>query len=267
MELFTSALLPLDLKEKTQDIMLNAKNFREFGTKKIILMHIITAGEKAKNKAEKDLKKTGSFIEKIGFEVETLIQEGHPATVISEKAEENHVGVIYIPWSRKHKIRRALLGSTARDIMRLSSTPVFLHKDIFGFDEPFNGTVIFATDFSQESLKAFPYLKSINNSNFNIEILHTSKRAADPATEQIRKNNVFERLESLKSELALNYQQIFMKDETGQAAKIIIRHVKKLKAQLLVVGRFKENVLSEMSGSTVEKIANRAPCSILMIPS
>jgi nucleotide-binding universal stress UspA family protein len=264
--LFSSALLPLDLKETYNDIVNNAAYFKELGTDKIYLIHVMTSDGKATVKAEQKIKKTASFLSKLGYKVEVIIKSGNAANVICETAAELNISIIYIPWSRKHKIRRALLGSTTRDIMRLSATPVFVHKDIPNLEDAFSGSVVFATDFTQQSLKALPYLKSLSNIPLELEILLVAHRKADPYSEEKREKQAVEKFKEIQSTLSGYFNEINFKQVIGSASKIIIKETKKTKSHLLILGRFVESFFSEMSGSTVEKIANKTPCSVLMIP-
>ncbi len=59
-----------------------------------------------------------------GVKVETVLEEGPAADTIIRIAEENLAGFIILPASKKSRIERALLGSTAEPVVREARVPV-----------------------------------------------------------------------------------------------------------------------------------------------
>jgi nucleotide-binding universal stress UspA family protein len=56
--------------------------------------------------------------------VETLVVEGHPATEILKTADSNDIDLVLLSIGHKGIIERALLGTTAEQVIRESHVPV-----------------------------------------------------------------------------------------------------------------------------------------------
>jgi nucleotide-binding universal stress UspA family protein len=266
--LFERVVFPLDLTEPAVEILDNIRFLKQFNPEKVFLIYVATPGTPVRQKYRNRLKEYETRIGEEGLACEAVLNEGIPAKQVTELAKEKSAGLIYIPWRRKHALHRRFLGSSTREIIRLTETPVFIHKYTREVGERFSlENILYATDFDEAAKRAAPFLEFLSNRIQRIVFLYVGRRAADPMTQHERENRILLKLEELQKKIHLGKgTEVENHLETGNPIREILKKSRKSEIDLIVLGRFNDSPLRKVIGETAEKVADKSPCSILMIP-
>jgi nucleotide-binding universal stress UspA family protein len=81
-----------------------------------------------KTEAQQHLSKYSEEISRKGIEVETVVREGYPATVIEDEAVRQNVDLIVIGTRGLSGIKHLLLGSIAERVVQKAPCPVLTVK-------------------------------------------------------------------------------------------------------------------------------------------
>ena len=203
----------------------------------------------------------------VGVKVISGVTEGHVASDIVAKANEIDADLIYIPVTRKNVVQLTLLGSTSRDVMRLTDKPTFVHKTRPKLveEKPIEN-MMFATDFSKGTEKAKERLKDYSRAAKNLILIYVGRRAADPMSEHKRRGVVNNKLGELNEELTPYFESIKTVNEIGTPYKVILSYSSKMDVDLVVLGKFTRRSVSKFTGSTAENVIHKAESSILLVP-
>ena len=265
--MFAKALYPVTLNRPIQETVAEAELAAGLGTRKFHLIHVLTPGLGDKEKAAARLKKLGGELEKKGLEAYAEVREGQPAKVICTAANLQQVDYIFMRGSCKNFLRRALLGSTAQDVMRLTDKPALVHKGCFKPDSgnPFN-RIMFATDFGPAADRASAYVKAIGRFASWLVIVHAGKRAGDPFTESRRTHEIQRKLSRLHVALGDDYTTVETVSAVGSPVGVICRYADNLRVDLIVIGRFNRTSKQKIMGSTSEGVTGSVEASIFLVP-
>jgi len=194
---------------------------------------------------------------------------------------QQNIDLIVIGTRGRTGAGRVLLGSVAEEIFRRAPCPVLtvgphisphlsVSKDTSRRLEL--KQVLFATDFTSESLKALPYAASLAEENqARLTVLHVIKDAEND--EIIHKGECGEDLlrklrELLPPEVNLQGNLNF-KVEQGDAAETILQVAKALDADLIVLGvrRVDEpiSIITHLARSTAHRVLTHAECPVLTV--
>ena len=81
-----------------------------------------------KGEAEQNLRRYAEPLRSQGLEVDLIVREGYPATVIEEEAAEQHVDLIVIGTRGLSGLKHLLLGSIAERVVQKANCPVLTVK-------------------------------------------------------------------------------------------------------------------------------------------
>ena len=123
--MFGTVLLPVSFREREARVREMIVFLEHLGTSRVVLLHVssgpITAG------TESRLQELAAGLTAAGGpRIDSRVRSGSPAFEIATSAREEGAGFIYFPWKRKSWIQRTLVGSTTRDVIRLSELPVLV---------------------------------------------------------------------------------------------------------------------------------------------
>lgn len=142
-------LLATDFSELTDKALEFLKKLRD-SVKEVVVVHVIDEKEigtvatnlawigettrdyeeelrrKLKEKVREELEKLKSKLEGEGFEVKTVIAEGHPAEKIVEISEKESVAAIVMGSHGKSNLKAALIGSVSEEVVRRANRPVIV---------------------------------------------------------------------------------------------------------------------------------------------
>jgi len=132
---FEKILFPTDLSRVTNSLLLATKEFKEYGTEELVIVHaieydpetLVEAGvdmdnfiAKLRSKAEQKLEEIKKELEKY-FKVSTkIVPTTNAAEAISTAAKD--VGASLLVFGSKAK-RAAIMGSTAENLIKISKVP------------------------------------------------------------------------------------------------------------------------------------------------
>ncbi len=265
--MFNRILQPVDLGESISEIKIKSSFVNRLSDKEIILVHVLNPGLGSEDQAKSRLYHISDELNKIGINTRVRLCSGHVASEIVKTALDEEAGMIYLPASKKNFLVSTLMGSTTHDVLRLTEVPVFVHKQrpVITKTESLK-RVILATDFQEAAQRAWPYVKMLGDFIPELIILHVGERAADPYTEQVRRENVQARLNELKEKFKDDFDSIRQLTRIGSPARHIIEAVDDTDAELVVLGRLNEPFLSRIMGSTCSRVASSVKSSVLLIP-
>ena len=284
-------------------------NYSKLGLKEIVLIHVIDPAifqhslysvykkedeEKIRRFAEIKLEDIKKYLEKSGFGVRCVIRTGNIAEEIAEEAKAENIDFVVLDKKAggKPKGYFSFYGSPLYDIIIKIEKPVLvMRRVLFHSSSDFKndrktscrnifGDVVFATDFSEFSLKALPLISKIPDDVIKIfTILHIIdeklikglKDSGDDEIENYEKG-LAEKFESVMR--GLNYR--FAKEKSnletevrkGAPCKEIVDFMEETGKKLLILGfkgRDREGLKEIIFGSTAERIISALPCSILVV--
>ena len=281
-------------------------NYSKLGLKEIVLVHVIDPAlfqhslysvykkedeEKIRGLAEIKLKDIKKDLEKSGFGVRYVIRTGNIADEIADEAKNENIDFVVLDKKANIKSKGFLsfYGSPLYDILIKVGKPVLIMKRVLFHPTGVIKTgenadckdlfadVVFATDFSEFSLKVIPFINKVPAGVIKMfTILHvTLEKVAENLKPQDLKN--YEKNLAGKAEDAvrgLNYR--FTKEKSnlevivrkGVPCKEITDFMIGTRKKLLILGhkgKDKEKLAEILFGSTAERVVNALPCSILIV--
>jgi nucleotide-binding universal stress UspA family protein len=137
-------LIPLDFSHHAESILeWGAHLAREHGSR-VVLVHAYHLPVEfqqlegaylppdfwtnVKTEAQQTLERHAAALRERGIEVETVVREGYPATVILEEAEERRADLIVIGTRGLSGLKHLLLGSIAERVVQKAPCPVLTVK-------------------------------------------------------------------------------------------------------------------------------------------
>ncbi len=281
-------------------------NYSKLGLKEIVLVHVIDPAlfqhslysvykkgdeEKIKRLAEIKLKDIKKDLEKLGFGVRYVIRTGNIADEIADEAKNENIDFVVLDKKAgiKSKGFLSFYGSPLYDILIKTGKPILIMKrvlfhasGIIKNDEKMNcknlfADVVFATDFSEFSLKALPFINKVPADiikMFTILYVIDEKAVKNLKSEEIKnyEKNIVEKAEDAVR--GLNYR--FTKEKSnlevivrkGVPCQEITDFMIGTRKKLLILGhkgKDKEKLAEILFGSTAERVVNALPCSILIV--
>ena len=137
-------LVPVDFSEHARPVLEWAAHLGDEHASRVLLLHVYHLPVEfqqlegaylppdfwanVKNEAEQQLAGYAEELRGRGLEVEALVREGYPATVIIEEAETQSVDLIVIGTHGHTGLKHLLLGSIAERVVQKAPCPVLTVK-------------------------------------------------------------------------------------------------------------------------------------------
>lgn len=263
--MFDSALLPVSFRERDTRLREMVAFLAHLGTSRVVLLHVsagaITAGTETRL-GELAVR----LSEASGPRIDSRVRSGSPAFEITTSAREEDVDFIYVPWKRKSWIQRTLIGSTTRDVIRLSELPVLVSKHARPGSAGDHFRVLYPTSFSDTDRYVVPYLESQGLAADELILLTVRDRAPDPTAESREHRASAANLDRLAHEVRGSYKAVTELELIGNPRREIPRVARRRDVDFLVLGKSdRTDALAAMMGSVAEEVANSAPCSVLIV--
>lgn len=267
--MFTTALLPLSFREPQWRLKAMLAFLGNFDTERVVLLHVstgpVTTGTRTRMER---LRESLVDMEELpeGLTVDTRVRSGSPAFEIATTGREEGADFVYFPWKRKNWIQRTLVGSTTKDVIRLSNLPIFVFKQrtILREEGPFR--ILYPTNFKDTDRYVVPYLQYPGLAAEELVLLNVHERAPDPTAESRQERWCSENLTRLAKEVESNFSEVAPSAATGNPRKMIPRTARREGIGLVILGKSdEESALSAMMGSVAEEVANSAPCSVFIV--
>ena len=218
----------------------------------------------------------------------TYIREGDVWESLAELIQTHEIDLLVVGTHGRTGVEKLVLGSKAEEILRLAPCPVLtVGPKIAGrakltaienqenFLTPIEisvGGIVYATDFSPESLAAAPFATSLAQEfQSKLTLLHVIKKRKnkDDQTESI--DLALQRLEKLVPEEASLWCSPRPTVQLGPPADCILQEALDTKADLIVLGvRAASGNLgaaTHLPWATAHKVIAQAHCPVLTIPS
>lgn len=266
------AVWSLSLKENENQISGIISLLQHFSTRKVHLLHVNEAPEYMLSERRQKLEGHAERLEELNFETEISFRAGHVATAIAEFADHKQADFIILPWKTKMIVKRALLGNTVRDVIRLSNRPVAVYREGWAPVKPADkekrlDKIMYATAFQATDRVVMPYLKHEGVKAETLYLLNVGQRAPDPKAETARREEAERKLARLAQECTDSFDKIETLAVIGRPYKGILQKARSEKIDLIVAGKYdKASPFSSILGSIAEHLPHHSPCPILIIP-
>ncbi|MGA7915035.1 MAG: universal stress protein [Candidatus Acidiferrales bacterium] len=233
--------------------------------------------EAAEETAQAEMQRVESRL--AGLDHKTLVERGLEVWPAVRRAiEEDDVDLIVLGTHGRTGAEKLLLGSVAEEIFRRSLVPVLTIGP--GVRSSIHNAgrfrrVLFATDFSPESLAAAPYATTIAEENHARLLLLVVMRRPDAADESDK-----HRFEMSVAEAMHRLYEIVPQDaklelppdvsvEYGEPAERIVEVARQRGADLIVIGvrdaAGRMGAATHLERATAHKIVAHAPCPVLTV--
>jgi nucleotide-binding universal stress UspA family protein len=201
------------------------------------------------------------------------------AAVILDYAKERDVDLIVLGTHGRRGLEHLLLGSTAEEVVRLSSCPVFTireRKEPSRIEEI--NRILVPIDFSEHSKHALRYAKQIAKSyNARLQLLHVIEKVIHPPFYAQEYYRDLQRMESFQQRSKEALQQFLEETEgpklsaevhviEGRAAADITMCAKDFASDLIVIATHGLTGIEHLlMGSVTEKVVRRASCPVFTV--
>lgn len=266
--MLNKVLIPLNLKETVDKVTDMCLFVKSFGVETAVLFHAGSNRGRAGKQNKKRLERYAEEIQPIGIETKEVIRPGSIQDGIEVTAVEEDADFIGLPFKKKNFLSRAILGSTIKDVIRLSDIPVFVYKKP-GFrqrnDERFR--VLYATSLQGRDEALISHIRHENFHVDEIVFMHVGRRAPDPVVEKERRDSVETSLRELGEKYGVQQDGKSYIEMLGSPRREIVKASRRIPADLILIGKADTGTTSEpVLGSTAEEVSYNAPCSVLIVP-
>ncbi|MFO7848945.1 MAG: universal stress protein [Spirochaetia bacterium] len=262
-------LIPLSFHESYEQIEKMCALFKNFGTEEAVLLHV---GSKRGGSGRRSREKLESYAEKIrqvGIDTKSTIYPGSVQVEIVRAAGDWEAGYIGFPFKRKNWLKRTILGSVVKDVIRQSEIPVFVFKEKSSRgkeeDEPFR--IMYPSSLHWEEDIILSYIENDFFMADEVEFLYVGKRAPDPVVEQKRLDWVEDKLNKMRERVGLSEEKSKSINLLGSPRRVIVKTARRRSVDLILLGKADSvSGVGPVLGSTAEEVSYNASCSVLIIP-
>jgi nucleotide-binding universal stress UspA family protein len=229
--------------------------------------------EAAEEQAKFEAKELHEMLANVPHDVS--VTEGELWPTIAEKVEQENIDLIVIGTRGRTGVGRALLGSGAEEIFRRASCPVLTVGPHISRDTERRlkmKEILYATDFSPESVSALPYAVSLAQEHqARLTVLHVI--GEEEVGELVHAGNYAESTERRLSELvpfeAKSWCEPNFRVEQGPAAEKILEAAIALGADLIVLGvrgaAGRMGATTHLFRPTAHRIVTQAECPVFTV--
>jgi nucleotide-binding universal stress UspA family protein len=291
--MFEKVLIATDLSLASESIVNCGEAFKQLGAEKAILCHALGLKHLEDLKyqllplVEPRLKKQRDILEQSGLKTEIIIAPGIPSIEIHRISEEKDISLIIIGSHGESLASHVFFkfGGVASEVLHSHKKPLLLVRtEVIKENErevcvqvscsDFREKVLFATDFSDNSHRAFLYVEEIVKRGCkDVTLIHVQDKARierhlEHKLEEFNKIDI-ERLEMLKKALLeKGAEKISIKIPYGNPTGEILSQLNKKEYSLAVMGSQGRGYIKELFlGSVSHNIVRNAPTSVLLIPA
>ncbi len=264
------AAVPLDMGEGEQTVEGLLELLVQLGVKSVRFIHVAsTVG--ASKRAASQLEELVRHMTREEISLSSQILTGSPVMEILQGAAAFEADVIAIPWKRKSWLQRSLVGSVTRDVLRMNDLPTLVYRA-----RSIDGTgplrLVYASDLGPSDESVIPILTAGSLQLQSVKVVHADERAPDPEAEDVRRQSVKGRLESIIHEISQAYGgpqvlDVDWEERVGKPRREVLKYVTRVKPDLVVLAKSgKPRGFAAFLGSVAEETAYRAHASVLVIP-
>ncbi len=206
---------------------------------------------------------------------ELVIEEGEIWPALASTIEKNQIDLIVIGTRGRTGLGKLLLGSTAEEIFREAPCAVLTVGPYSPVQPPAGGNfheILYATDFSPESLAAVPYAISLAQEyQAHLTLLHVIARpeAGDLVNPKELEASALRRMHALVPADAELWCEPWYMVAQGEVAETILDVADDRKADLVVVGVRRPTgvpgAATHLPIATAHKLVSHAKCPVLTV--
>lgn len=209
------------------------------------------------------------FFRSSGVPYTLLLERGEVQDALNRVVEERSIDLIILGSHGRHGVSYLFMGSTAENVARSSRCPVITvgPQAHAGFENSLK-TIIFATDFSEESKLALPYATSLAQEfRANLTLLHVAPRRERLIRDREHVSGyLLNQLKNLAPQSRFPWCAVSHVVTFGGTAKEILDAAKDRNADLIVLGlhsavRFTSHVPERLS----YRLLCDAPCPVMSV--
>lgn len=286
--MFNRFIVATDLSPASFSMVHFLEGLKLFGARHCLLLQCLSPEEYDSTAFAYDtkvlsniLRQQKEIVKNQGYSVETRVVSGDTKHQLNQIAvRENYA--LFVVGTREHSlIGETFLGGIANDIMHHACKPVLCLRGDLGSKGKrdsashfqFNAHVLYPTDFSDNSTRAFAYVKELVACGAQRVTLFHVQQLLHDQSQGIRLDEAgYTRLRQLinMQELlqGLGKAEIQIETREGAPAQEILRWIQEHGVQLVVMASRCRNMLEEFfMGSVSHHIARHAEASVLFIPS
>lgn len=198
-----------------------------------------------------------------GVQSTETIERGTAWEVVSQLALARHIDLVVTGTHGRGGIKLVLLGSVAEQIFRNSTCPVLTVGPEVRESKGTIATILFATDFTPDSLHAFKYALSLARTNkAKLVLCHAVPDSKESLVKAIGKAE--EQLSALMlMEPGIDFQ---VAASCGPAANVILAEATKCSADLIVMSAYAgASAPARMPWAVPHQVVCYAPCPMLTV--
>ena len=285
--MFEKILIATDMSPAADCLVQCAAELKTHELRQAVLAHVVyvanTPGleELLKEKARPQLERQKKLLEKQGIAVDIALELGIPAHDLEDLADRHGADAILIG-SRGHGLARSALGGVSFKLLQITRHPVFLSRiNVEGEGDqcrisvcirPFE-KILFPTDFSDTSERAFSYLLNICKEGVPaVTLIHVmeSQYAVHVPKESLEEQKTLdlERLRSMEEQLERLGCRVSTEWVSGSPGDKIVDMTKTGNYSLVVMGNHGKGLFREaLFGSVANEVARGAEVPVLFIPA
>lgn len=284
--MFERILFPTDFTEYSLKTAEYVWGLQGAGVQEVLLVHVMDivgveapVAAQIEKKLQSRLDELAERIKLHGLNVRTMLLSGVPFLEILRVSEEEEVTLIVMGSHGKSPLDEILLGSTSERIVRKARVPVLVIRyqmfegkhdiKLEKFSEESFQKLLYPTDFSVCSAKAFDYIKRFTGVGMEeVVVLNTiepSKFTEPQAMENARKE-AQSRLDKIKEQLEMIGIKCHTFVEFGDPTQKVLELSERESVSMIVMGsRGRGLVQGQLLGSVSSETIRRARRPVLVI--
>jgi len=224
----------------------------------------------------KQERETQSALEKVlktpllqGTDVEMIVRSGEPAKELEQVVRRQNISLVVAGTHGRTGFQHRVLGSVAEELVRGLSCPVLTVGPRIAkrFETPSGiESILFPTDFSQESLAVFPYLAALAHEyRSRITVLHVlpPETASNPDAPALAEPLRRQMEKALAHQISPRCQAKYA-IASGEAAEAILAQARRANADLIGLGvRCATDIARHFRETVAYRILAEAECPVL----
>jgi len=238
---------------------------REWGVEKVTLAYVMSSRYPAspeeghREHYEKRLAEEAAGLREMGYWADFDIRSGEPGARLIEAAQGHGADVMLIGSRSVGAIHSFFMGSTALDVLRLATMPVWMEPVGFECEECMD-VILLATDGSQAVRNAEQVFADLS-ARFEQKIALTV--VAGDGIGETESEQAGAHLKRLSGHVdGLDFRVV-----EGDPNRLVAETAREVSADLTVIGKRGRNPMADLLlGSTTESVARRARRPVLMVP-
>lgn len=258
--MYKHVVIGIDFSVATEALLEQVTAMPGIPVERVTLVHVLatrypmTAEETHRTYYEERLSTQATELAaRSGRAVDSVVRAGEPASELLDEVATRGADLLMIGNPRHGRLQKMLLGSTAAEVLRLTTAPVWLQPPESASCVGCEDTVLLLTDGSP----------GVRGAESAMSALASGFRRSVILTVDGRSPEIDQHLDAL----AETIPGVQIRRETGEARARALGEVEALCPGLVIVGKNRRGYLASLAmGSTAEAICTWARRPVLMVP-